>query len=272
MSDLLRCNLGLTLRELRRAPAFAGLPPLPWQVFIAIALHWQVQDEAWPSQDTLGRLSGYAVRTVRRGVAELAQRALVGLRRLRTGDGSERIFYAPGPVTVRELSGIDARYPADPRSRGHRIEDPGNSSRTRTSVVVVAPELGDDDLAIARIALAEHFQRRYPERPAPCLFDERDLQSVARCAAATRGDRETKLRTLRDAIDGAFRTSARAPTVRFVWEKLEHFFEHAERGRRARAQVVASVRPAPEPGVPIPAAQIEADLVKLFGPSWRTKR
>ena len=71
MSDLLRSNLGLTLRELRRAPAFAGLPPLPWQVFIAIALHWQVREEAWPSQDTLGRLSGYAVRTVRRGVAEL---------------------------------------------------------------------------------------------------------------------------------------------------------------------------------------------------------
>ncbi len=271
MSDLLRSNLGLTLRELRRAPAFAGLPPLPWQVFIAIALHWQVREEAWPSQDTLGRLSGYAVRTVRRGVAELDRRALVGLRRARTGDGSERIYYAPGPVTLRELGGIDARYPADPRSRGQRTQDPGNSSRTRTSVVVV-PELGDDDLAIARVALAEHFQRRYPDRPAPRLFDERDVQSVARCAAATSGDRETRLRTLRDAIDGAFRTSARAPTVRFVWDKLEHFFEHAERGRRARAHVAASVRPPPEPDVPIPAAQLEADLVKLFGPSWRTKR
>jgi hypothetical protein len=58
---------------------------------------------------------------------------------------------------------------------------------------------------------------------------------VAACAAALGGDAEAKMLAQRDAIAGAFVVSKDGPpTVRFIWEKLDHFLDHVERGRRRR--------------------------------------
>ena len=58
----LRDSFGLALRELRRRPAFAALARGPWSLFIAIAVHWQGNAEAWPSQEALVRFSGSSIR------------------------------------------------------------------------------------------------------------------------------------------------------------------------------------------------------------------
>ena len=50
---------------------------------------------------------------------------------------------------------------------------------------------------------------------------------VAARAAAVGGDAETKMQAQRDAIAGAFVASKDGPpTVRFIWEKLDHFLDH----------------------------------------------
>jgi len=100
------------------------------------------------------------------------------------------------------------------------------------------PTTTREDREIARIALAERMKRRHPKRPPPRWFDRADVEMVAGCNAAIEGDRETKLRAHREAIDGAFQASKEGPpTARFIWGKLEHFLEHLERGgRRARAE------------------------------------
>jgi hypothetical protein len=61
-------RLGLTLHELRDSDAFATLSKGPWLVFIAIACRWRASTEAWPSQETIGRLPHEAA------MRELAQR------------------------------------------------------------------------------------------------------------------------------------------------------------------------------------------------------
>jgi hypothetical protein len=61
--------------------------------------------------------------------------------------------------------------------------------------------------------------------------------------------------------------------VRYVWEKLEHFFEHAERGRRTPAGKDGKpAAPAEQTANCVPVEQLEADLVKLFGKSWKARR
>jgi hypothetical protein len=100
------------------------------------------------------------------------------------------------------------------------------------------PSATREDREIARIALAERMKRRHPKRPPPRWFDRADVEMVAGCTAAIDGDRETKVRAHREAIDGAFQASKEGPpTARFIWGKLEHFLEHLDRGgRRARAE------------------------------------
>jgi hypothetical protein len=286
----MRDNLGLVLRELRKRPDFGTLSRGAWSAFIAIACHWQAHEEAWPSQATIAAFSGYSSRAVRDTVAELERREVIRLRRAPPRGVTERIYYSPGPATLRGLSQLQARYPlraeATSASTNDDAEVPARATRKPlpTNLLRIKNqeeqqrrlEITEEDRETARAALGEHFERRYPGRLAPRFFDDRDVERVARCVAATEGDRETKLRTQRDAIDGAFRASRRPPTVRYVWEKLEHFFEHAERGRRATAG------PAAEEGKPaatgrrtaecVPVEQLEADLVRLFGASWRTRR
>jgi hypothetical protein len=284
----MRDNLGLVLRELRRREDFRVLSRGAWSVFVAVACHWQGHVEAWPSQQTLASFCGYSSRAVRDAISELQRRDVVRLRRGPPRGVTERIFYSPGPATLRAMSHLLARYPlhAAATSAPDNLDAEVPALATRkplpTNLLKIRnqeeqqqprPEITEEDRETARIALTEHFRRRYPGRPAPRFFDEREIERVARCAAATQGDRETRLRTQRDALDGAFRASTRAPTVRYVWEKLEHFFEHAERGRRARA--VEDGRPA-TPALPtegcVPVERLEADLVRLFGATWKTRR
>jgi hypothetical protein len=145
-------------------------------------------------------------------------------------------------------------------------------------------DIGREEEELARNALADRMARKHPNRPAPRWFDAGEIAMVATCAAAIDGHTEEKKVALRDAITGAFMASREGPpTVRFIWGKLDHFFDHVERGRRrrvdaernARMQARAEQRERPQsvsrPSEhPLSRAQIEADLEKLFGgPNWR---
>jgi hypothetical protein len=95
------------------------------------------------------------------------------------------------------------------------------------------PIVSKEDREVARWALAERMKRKHPKRPPPRWFDRDDIEMVARCTATIEGDRSAKEQTQREAITGAFCASKDGPpTSRFIWERLEHFLEHIERGRK----------------------------------------
>jgi hypothetical protein len=100
---------------------------------------------------------------------------------------------------------------------------------------------------------------------------------VAACSAAVGGDAGAKM-------DGAFVASKDGPpTVRFIWEKLEHFLDHVDRGRRrrlaeereararARRDAATPTRVALAPFATIPREQMDADLKRLFGAGWKAR-
>jgi hypothetical protein len=126
------------------------------------------------------------------------------------------------------------------------------------------------------------MKRKHPTRSAPRWFDAGELATVSACCAAREGDAEAKLTAHCDAIAGAFLASRDGPpTVRFIWSKLDHFFDHVERGRRKRAEDERRARPQGtqrSEGLPgsmlassptIPRQQMAADLERIFGPGWR---
>jgi hypothetical protein len=240
-----------------------------WTVLMWIAMHWQEHTEAWPSQAKIAAESGFSERSIRDAVKTLERGGFLRLRRARRGDGSERIFYAPGALLVRELAAfVDQPIPLNsraPRRASHppatvaagppagiagkppisdlKIMEPsscGTNRRTNaprqkdedTSASVV-----EDDLQVARAALAARWRRKHPERQPPRCFEAGELAIVATRTAEMEGDRATKLRTHVDAIAGAFETSEGAPSVAFIWGNCEHFIDHAERGRRRRRAV-----------------------------------
>jgi hypothetical protein len=319
-----RDSFGLALLELRaRSRSFQGLAKGPWALFIGISVHWQGNAEAWPSQEALARFSGWSSRAVRDQADALERNGLIRVRRERRSDGSERIFYAPGLVTLAALAEFVERFPrerakplrpdapaiapaASPTvahppeaaaatppegaSMEHRDQDqirtsscgtgaatPERLASTEEQKVDVTKEDGE----IARKALAARMERKHPKRPAPRWFDRGELAMVAACAAALEGDDEAKVLAQRDAISGAFLVSKDGPpTVRFIWEKLDHFLDHVDRGRRRRladeraARLRANPEPPPRvarvPSPGVPSEQIHADLERLFGPGWRT--
>src|SRR5258708_29302721 len=106
-----RGRLGITLSDLRHSMVFAALPRPTWHAFVAIACHWHAGVEAWPSQATIARVSGYSLRAVRDAVAELELRGVLQLRRRRDEYGFERIDYAPGPATFAALPTLGRRVP-----------------------------------------------------------------------------------------------------------------------------------------------------------------
>jgi hypothetical protein len=285
-----RDNFGLGLRDVRRRPVFASLTRGPWQVFIAIACHWQSNAEAWPSQEAIASFSGYTSRAVRDYVDVLERGGVLRLRRERQRNGADRIYYAPGPVTLVELAAFVERFPKAPakaatshppeiRSGGppavastappeassmeHRDQDQEPSSSCESTVPATRaapleeeqPIVTAEDRELARIALAERMKRKHPKRPPPRWFDRADVEMVAACAAAADGDRDAKLQALRDSIVGAFGVSKDgAPTSRFIWAKLEHFLEHVELGRCRRCAQERNARPRMESAPAPPAA------------------
>jgi hypothetical protein len=319
-----RDNLGLGLRDVRQRPVFATLARGPWLVFVTIACFWQSNAEAWPSQETIARFSGYSSRAVRDFVAVLEQRGVVRLRRERRPDGSDRIYYAPGLVTLVELAAFVERFPRE-RAKALRPQAPPAAAPPEAPPTIAHPpetaaaappeeasmehrdqdqkepssceaapakaplvreeeksEVTDEDREVARAALVERMARKHPKRTAPRWFDAGELALVAACASALEGDREAKRVAMSDAIAGAFIASKEGPpTVRFVWEKLDHFLDHVDRGRRRRlaeernARMRANadqrerVAPLPVPPAALSHAQMEADIAKLFGPNWR---
>jgi hypothetical protein len=254
-------------------------------VFIAIACYWQSNAEAWPSQETIAGFSGYSSRAVRDYVEALEGVGIVRLRRERRPNGSERLYYAPGPVTLQELAAFVHRFPnvpakatpahppeassaalpnppevasgaspeassVEPRDQDLELSScaSGEHGRQPAPAEEEKPRVTREDREIARTALAERMKRKRPKRPPPRWFDRAEVEMVAECTAGIEGDREAKLRAHRDAIDGAFQASKDGPpTARFIWGKLEHFLEHAERGeRRARAEQREALRHADE--------------------------
>jgi hypothetical protein len=262
----LRDSFGLALRELRRRPAFAALARGPWSLFIAIAVHWQGNAEAWPSQEALVRFSGSSIRAVRDHVRTLERQGFVRVRRERQSDGSDRLFYAPGPVTLAALAAFVERYPRDgvrpvpaaapstppaatagapPAALAGEPRDPDqrepSSCETPLATSARAEEEqrglvpSPEDREVAQLALVERMRRKHPTRliPATRAFDPDEIAMVAACSAAVDGDREAKLAAHRQALTGAFAASKDgAPTVRFTWGTLDHFLDHVERGRR----------------------------------------
>jgi hypothetical protein len=99
---------------------------------------------------------------------------------------------------------------------------------------------------------------------------------VAACVAALAGDAEAKMIAQRDAIAGAFLLSKeRPPTVRFIWEKLDHFLDHLECGRRRRlaeeraaARSMADDAPQPTPARHAVPDDVLVELQNLFGAGW----
>ena len=295
----------------------------PWLVFMTIACFWQSNAEAWPSQEAIARFSGYSSRAVRDFVAVLERLGIVRLRRERRPNGCDRIYYAPGFVTLLELAAFVDRFPrerakplrpnapsvsptlptiahppataaAAPPERAsmeHRDQDqiePSSCETTGKTLAVATEEqkveVTKSDEEIGTKALVARMKRKHPTRAAPRWFDEGELALVAACSAALEGNAESKLLAHHDAIVGAFLASTdRAPTVRFIWEKLDHFFDHVDRGRRRRLADERSARMCPvaerseSAPIPIhvPAAQripyeqMSADLARLFGPDWR---
>jgi hypothetical protein len=109
-----RDNFGLALLDVRaRSAPFQRLTKGPWALFIAIAVHWQSNAEAWPSQETLARFSGWSTRAVRDQANVLECGGFIRIRRQRRVDGSERIFYAPGLVTLAALAEFVERFPRE---------------------------------------------------------------------------------------------------------------------------------------------------------------
>ena len=305
-----RDNFGLGLRGVRQRPAFAALTRGPWHVFIAIACHWQANAEAWPSQETIASFSGYSSRAVRDYVDVLERGGIVLLRRERRPNGAERIYYAPGLVTLDELAAFVERFPRG-LAKAAPSHPPEVLSGTPPAAASAAPpepasmELRDQDLEpcccqsaaptpesatkqkqprvtaedreLARLALAERMKRKHPKRPPPKWFDRGDVEMVAACAAAVDGARDAKAEALRDSIAGAFCASKDAPTSRFIWEKLDHFLDHVERGRRRRLATERIALPRVDRptsvrapcGAGVEPTQMAADLERLFGADWR---
>jgi hypothetical protein len=264
----------------KRGSAFRALAKGPWSVFIAIATHFQLHAEAWPGQETIAQFSGCSTRAVRLHVATLERCGFLTLRRSRRADGGGRIFYRPGPVLRRALATFGEDYPKDrpkvlqalaavplsdvPTSNhppagtagplAERLSMEPDQNQKEPSFCEDARAAAEtpfeqeeqaivtrEDREVARWALRERMKRKHPRQPPPRWFDRSDVDMVARCSAAVEGDRAAKEQALREAIAGAFCASKEGPpTARFIWEKLEHFFEHVERGRRKlRNEVLA---------------------------------
>ena len=310
-----RDKFGLALMDLRaRGKPFLALAKGPWALFIAIAVHWQSNAEAWPSQEALARFSGWSSRAVRDQADTLERGGFIRLRRERRANGSERIFYAPGLVTLAELAAFVERFPRERiKAPPLLLEEPSPAAAPPSSPPApasVAPPEGpsmelselnliepsscerdaapsparaeeqasidftEEDREIARAALADRMHRKHPTRPPPRWFDATELALVAACSGALDGDREAKLEAHREAIEGAHLASKDGPpTVRFIWGKLEHFLDHVERGRkkaratRSRGAPLATTKPpAAETPLGVTAAQVSADIERLFGP------
>jgi hypothetical protein len=139
------------------------------------------------------------------------------------------------------------------------------------------PTVSKEDREVARWALAERMKRKHPKRPPPRWFDRGDIEMVARCTATVDGDRAAKEQAHREAITGAFCASKDGPpTARFIWDRLEHFLEHVERGRkklRNEAALDALRHPAEQriATTRVPRERMSADLERLFGPGWKKR-
>ncbi len=71
-------------------------------------------------------------------VAVLEQRGVVGTRRERRRNGADRIFYAPGLVTLIQLAAFVERFPRQ-RAKSHSFVNPPARRRRRGTANVVAP-------------------------------------------------------------------------------------------------------------------------------------
>jgi len=97
----------------RHCPAIRAIERGPLTLLRAVADHWQGHEEAYPGQEWLADLTGYDVRSVRDFATTLVTAALVHVRRERQRDGTERIYYAPGPALLTAVDDFSRRHPDD---------------------------------------------------------------------------------------------------------------------------------------------------------------
>ncbi len=276
----LRDAFGIAQLAMHARPAFAGLSQGPWALLWAIAAHWQLEEECWPSQQRLAALVHVdAERSVRRWTSILQRAGFLDLRRERRRDGSERIFYAPGPVFLSELgTWVDSPMVSLPRPKtlGRSVAHPPDAG----SVTVSAPQSGEPgsqekqpsflaqslpvvpvgsssteekkpiaggDVLVerARGALAARRVRRHPGRHLSVTATRQEIALVVACAAALDGSGEARRLALRDALEGAWETSSGPPSVKFIFGSVEHFLSHEARGRTARERSVRAAHTRP---------------------------
>ena len=121
----LRESWWLASYDLREQPECASLEAGPWSVLLFLAPRWGPHEgghEAWPGQERIARHVGCSVRSVYAHTATLERAGLLRTRRTRRPDGSERIYYAPGPALLAALARFVERYPrgegyAPPRAK-----------------------------------------------------------------------------------------------------------------------------------------------------------
>lgn len=121
----LRESWWLASYDLREQPECASLEAGPWSVLLFLAPRWGPHEgghEAWPAQERIARHVGCSVRSVYAHTATLERAGLLRTRRTRRPDGSERIYYAPGPALLAALARFVERYPrgegdAPPRAK-----------------------------------------------------------------------------------------------------------------------------------------------------------
>jgi len=158
-----RDSFGHALLDVRaRSAPFRRLAKGPWALFIAIAVHWQSNAEAWPSQAALARFSGWSTRAIRDHTDALEHAGFLRVRRERRGDGAERIFYAPGLVTLAALAAFVDRFP---RERGAWLHRP---PRDDVAAPVISAALPEATAAAPPEAIAEELTDQDPEEPCSC--------------------------------------------------------------------------------------------------------
>ena len=124
----LREHFGLFTLELRKLDGFKALQWGPWAVLQFIAARWGTRDggeEAYPSQHTIGLHVDLSERSVRAFTHALAALGVLVIRRERQGDGSEWLYYSPGPTLLAALTELARRYPrGEPEARPRLVRVP----------------------------------------------------------------------------------------------------------------------------------------------------
>jgi hypothetical protein len=199
------------LNELRaRSAPFQQLSTGMWMVFIAISTRWQSNEEAWPSQETIARFCGCTARCVRTSVAKLVLEGILRLRRTRTANGTERLYYSPGPTLRREIAALEGRFPrerAKPLRRALREEPAGSSTAESEHDEADLRSGGDPDLTSRELT----DQDLEPSSSSESADDAPPTSTVEQLEAGTKSETESETEEEKTVFDSDHETPEQAP-------------------------------------------------------------